>query len=206
MPETLNNRILPLTGVFNVRDLGAYPAADGRRVKQGLIYRSGDLDGLTPEDRDLMEGLGLKTIIDFRSEEERTHAPDPDFASLVNRIWLPINAGNMIGIEKRRGSLSYKDVMLLLYRTLIRDLIPEYRDFFAVVSNPLSLPLLFHCSAGKDRTGVAAALFFSALGVDRETIYSDYELSALLLQERFKPLVDAHPEFSDIVVVKREYL
>ncbi|MDR1211186.1 MAG: tyrosine-protein phosphatase [Spirochaetaceae bacterium] len=206
MTEALYNRILPLTGVYNVREFGGYPASGGRRVKPGLVYRSGDLDSLTSEDRTVMEGLGLKTIIDFRSGEERERSPDPDLASLVNRVWLPINAGNMTGIDKRKGPQSYRDIMLDLYRALVRDLIPEYRRFFAAVSDPLSPPLLFHCSAGKDRTGVAAALFLSALGVDRETIYSDYELSVPLLKERFRPLLEARPEFADIVAVKREYL
>ncbi|MDR0390238.1 MAG: tyrosine-protein phosphatase [Spirochaetaceae bacterium] len=206
MAETSYDRILPLTGVCNVRDLGAYPAAGGRRVKQGLIYRSGDIDSLTDKDRIVMEGLGLKTIVDFRSEEERTRAPDPDFASLVNRIWLPINAGNITGIDRRKDSRSYREVMMDLYHSLVQDLIPEYRRFFAVVADTLSAPLLFHCSAGKDRTGVAAALFLSALGVDRETVYSDYELSDVLLKERFRPLVEAHPDVADVVATRREYL
>ncbi|MDR1178479.1 MAG: tyrosine-protein phosphatase [Spirochaetaceae bacterium] len=206
MAEILYDRILPLSGVYNVRELGGYPAAGGRRVKPGLVYRSGDLDSLTPGDRAVMEGLCLRTIIDFRSGEERDRSPDPDLASLVNRVWLPINAGNMTGIDKRKGPQNYRDIMLDLYRALVRDLIPEYRRFFDVASDPLSPPLLFHCSAGKDRTGVAAALFLSALGVDRETIYRDYELSVPLLKERFKPLLEKHPEFVDIVEVKREYL
>jgi protein-tyrosine phosphatase len=112
----------------------------------------------------------------------------------------------MMDVKQRRGSRSYKEIMIGMYHSLIRDLMPAYSLFFTILADTAKTPLLFHCAAGKDRTGVAAALFLSALGVERSTVYADYVLSASLLEERFSPLVKAHPEFRDMVTVKREYL
>jgi protein-tyrosine phosphatase len=200
-----HERMLPFEGLYNVRDLGGYEAAEGRRVKWGLVYRAGDFNGLTGGDRELLKSLGLKTIVDFRAKEERDAAPDPEFAA-GEFVRIPIDAGNMMDVKQRVGSSSYKEAMTALYRSLSRDLISEYSLFFTILADTAKTPLLFHCSAGKDRTGVAAALFLSALGVDRRTVYDDYVLSAPLLEERFRGLVKAQPEVRDMVTVKREYL
>ncbi|MDR2079515.1 MAG: tyrosine-protein phosphatase [Treponema sp.] len=202
---TNHERVLPFESIYNVRDLGGYEAAGGRRVKWGLVYRAGDFNGITGRDGELLKSLGLKTIVDFRSGEERDTAPDPEFAA-EEFIGIPINAGNMTAIKSHRDSFSYKDIMKDLYRSLIRDLTSEYALFFKVLAGSAKTPLLFHCSAGKDRTGVAAALFLSALGVERRTVYEDYELSVPLLKERFRPLIKTQPELLDMVMVYHEYL
>ena len=114
---------LPFEACENFRELGGYTGCGGRHVKYGAFYRSPALANIkTPADRARFEALGVRTVFDFRSEKERTLAPDPDF---------------------RAGQT----------------------------------PILFHCTAGKDRTGVAAALILKALGVSREDIVEDYLLT-----------------------------
>ena len=97
--------------------------------------------------------------------------------SLKEYVWLPVDAGDMNDIKITDVTLIPK-MMEEAYRTIIRKFQNEYKRFFEILINRQAAPLLFHCSAGKDRTGIAAALLLSALGVDKETVMQDYLLSA----------------------------
>jgi protein-tyrosine phosphatase len=170
-------RVLPLQGGRNFRDLGGYRSADGRMVRWGQLYRSGSMVGLTEADYGYLSALGVKVICDFRSTAERQQEPtrwsgpqmiardyDMDLASLRPA------AGEAPSPEQMRGR------MLQLYEELPYQQAESYRRMFAELAAGRT-PLAFNCSAGKDRTGVAAALILTTLGVSRDQVLADYALT-----------------------------
>jgi protein-tyrosine phosphatase len=203
---TPQNRLLPLEGLYNVRDLGGYPAADGRQVRWGLFYRAGDLHGITDGDRAVLTGLNLKTIVDFRGDQEKKQAPDDPLPTVVLTRELAIEAGNMLDLGRVERGISGEALMEELYSLLASEARDKYREFFELLADPRNMPLLFHCSAGKDRTGLAAALILSALGVNRETVYADYMLSARCLEGKYTGWLAASPHLAPVVSVRSNYL
>lgn len=198
-------RIIPVDGAFNVRDLGGYKTKDGKTVRYGLVYRSGALNGLTPKGLEEFEKRGLKTIVDFRAENERTSEPTKKPATVEEIRVLDIDAGNVITLSQINddtGPQAMKDINAYLADKAQ----PQYIEFFNVLADREKAPLLFHCSAGKDRTGFAAAMFLSALGVDRETIYGDYLLSVDLVADKYRPIVEKEPHLASLMTVRKEYL
>jgi protein-tyrosine phosphatase len=199
-------RFLPLEALFNVRDLGGYAAAGGRRVKWGLLYRAGDLHELTPGDRAVLEERGIKTIVDFRGQAERDYAPDCDLVTVAQNRWLPIDAGSLFSLAELKTSDAMETLMGELYIALAEKAQDPYREFFSLLQEDGNPPLLFHCSAGKDRTGFGAALILSALGVGREQIYEDYLLSCQGLGAKYASQVAASPYLEPAFSVRRSYL
>ena len=171
-------RAIPLEGASNLRDLGGYPVLDGRRVRQGVLYRSATLANLTERDVATIAGLGLRTICDLRGRHEAAERPSRLPAG-AERISLAIEptVGASLRDLMRRGEASGEDVVALL-RTAYLDygtrFIDAYRALFDLLLDPARHALLFHCSAGKDRTGLGAALVLTALGASRETVLADY--------------------------------
>jgi protein-tyrosine phosphatase len=203
--EAFQDRLLPLQSLYNVRDLGGYPAAGGKQVRWGLLYRAGDLHGISGEDRAVLTGRNLKTIVDFRGEKEKEKAPDDFLPTVVRTRELAIEAGNILDllrVNQEGGIVPMEE----LYRLLASEALPQYREFFRLLEDPQNIPLLFHCSAGKDRTGLAAALILSALGVDRETVYTDYMLSAKYLEGKYVDFLASFPDLAPMVSVRRGYL
>jgi protein-tyrosine phosphatase len=212
-----NKRILPLEGVLNVRELGGYPVVDtGGHEKQviwGLLYRSGDLEGIAPAGKRCLEQRKITTIVDFRSSEEKQVFPGIQLSTVTMRRELPIDAGNLMGTFSPGGQWLFNpdssgavEEMLRLYALLPGEAIPRYREFFATLADPSNVPLLFHCSAGKDRTGLASALLLHALGASRETIMADYLVSAECLYSRYLPYVETKPYMVPYMTVREEYL
>ena len=199
------NRSLPLAGAYNVRDLGGYQAADGKKVAWGLVYRSGDLHNLTEADQKLLEARNIKTIVDFRMPEEIAKAPHAHLATVARTVALPIEYGNILNLENAKTSTP-EMMMMELNRSLAAEAQEQYRAFFRLLAEPENAPLLFNCSCGKDRAGFAAALFLASLGVDRETILDDFMLSADGVREKYADIVAAKPALAPILTVKREYL
>ena len=200
-----NVRILPMEGAYNVRDLGGYAAADNKTVKWNNVFRSGDLNLLTNKDLSYFKELDLRTIIDFRSNEEIEKAPDKTPGSLKNSYLIPIEVGNVYDIQSITKDTA-EVFMIEMNKLLVDKFQDEFREFFRIVQDTVSAPLLFHCSAGKDRTGLAAALFLASLGVDKQTIIEDYMLSAELVKEKYQPFVDQNPALEALLTVKPEYL
>ncbi len=200
-----NLRMMALEGAYNVRDLGGYPTADGKKVKWNKTLRSGDLNLLTKSDLEHFENMNLKTIIDFRDSNEIAQAADRLPTTLKNSHLLSIDAGSIIEMQ----SISEESAPTLLAKAniaFVKDFQDQYREFFRILQNEKSAPLLFHCSAGKDRTGYAAAMFLSSLGVDREVIMEDYLLSAELVKEKYDSIVSAFPVLEPLMTVRPEYL
>ncbi|MFD8750471.1 tyrosine-protein phosphatase [Kitasatospora sp. NPDC059577] len=199
----LVGRSLGLRWAVNARDLGGYRAADGRKLRRGVALRSDGLNHVTAEDLGPLGALGLRRVVDLRSADEvRDAGPDrlPDGVTMHHLplqatdfdIYLMIRDALGDSSPQRQRALLGEGragaMMTGLYRWFVTD--PVARERFAallrLLAAPEGTPLLFHCSAGKDRTGWAAALLLTALGVDRETVLADY----LLTNERSAPVVD----------------
>jgi protein-tyrosine phosphatase len=197
--------LIPLEKVFNMRDLGGYETRDGRRVCFGKLYRAGELHRASANDKAALESRCLRTIVDFRGEEEVSDHPDITLPGAKD-VALCINPGSMLDMARVGKDISGEEFMTKLYALLVDAARPQYRAFFQLLSDAANLPLLFHCSAGKDRTGIGAALIYSALGVERETIYADYLLSATYLAERIKVWIKDEPHLEPVMSIRREYL
>lgn len=182
-----HERVLPLQGGQNFRDLGGYRTADGRTVKWGKLYRSGSMHWLTPADQAYLEKRGIRTVCDFRSSEERKaepvawprgHAPTvfADDYSMTDAGLMPSGMTDWTP-EKAR------ETMTAMYPQILARFNDQYRRMFRELLAGHA-PLAFNCSAGKDRTGVAAALLLTALGVPRATVVEDYALTNRYLDTR----------------------
>jgi protein-tyrosine phosphatase len=179
-------RLLPLQGARNFRDLGGYRTADGRSVRWGKLYRSGSMAELTPADCDYLGGLGIRFVCDLRTTDERAAAPCAWTERAGTIHWSRdyfTSFGDLRGLL--RADLpptvaAVRQVMQTAYRQLPFEQAPAYRELFKRLHQG-ELPMIFNCTAGKDRTGIAAALILSALGVDREQIIEDYGLTNQLL-------------------------
>jgi protein-tyrosine phosphatase len=179
---TTAERVLPLEGGRNFRDLGGYRTADGKRVKWGQVFRSGTMAGLTDADYGQLSTLGIEVVCDFRANEEREREPTAfrrigtdidyqtrDYASDTSALRTMFGNGQPTA-EKVRAAMTN------LYGEIPYQHAESYRTMFRQLADG-NLPLAFNCSAGKDRTGVAAGLLLTLLGVPRATVLSDYALS-----------------------------
>lgn len=172
-------RLIALEGAQNFRDIGGYRTQDGRRVKWGLLFRSADLSALTDADIAALNRLNVHVLYDLRSTSERRADPD---------AWrgpgAPVSFSRDYETDRQifaalRGTPTVESVhaaMRTYYPAALTALTPEYRDLFASLLEGQGATL-YHCTAGKDRTGIATALILSALGLPRETIYADYLMS-----------------------------
>lgn len=185
LPETApSGRVLALEGGRNFRDLGGYATADGRRVKWGKLYRSGALHKLTDADYGIIQELGIATVVDFRSTEERAGEPTRWRAGEINHLtWDYAMDYGDFAQRLRQPQLDVQDMenlMTRMYTGMVHQHKAHYRAMFEHLVHS-GEPLLFHCTAGKDRTGVGAALVLAALGVERELILQDYVLTDSVL-------------------------
>lgn len=201
-----NRRMLILSGARNVRDLGGYPAADGRRVRWGRLYRAAELNTLTEGDLEILADRRIKTFVDFRRRQEIAESPDRRPASLDGAVSLPVDPGDFTAYARTVGSQPGAEVMAELYRIMVRDFHEVFAEFLALAAQEQRGPILFHCAAGKDRTGIAAALLLAALGADHDTIFQDYLLSNIGLGDKYAEVLKARPELAPAVAADASYL
>ena len=176
----LAERVLPLEGGRNFRDLGGYRAEDGRTVRWGHLYRSGVMAELTGGDLAYLRSLGIARVCDFRSDEEISREPSKasgieglDYVTFAYEMDMGSSLGPLLQAQTRDEAVKAFADSYLAMATMLK---PHFTDLFErLVSS--TAPLAMNCSAGKDRTGVAAALILGALGVGRDTIIADYALS-----------------------------
>ena len=173
-------RVVPLQGCSNLRDLGGYRATGGRRVRTGRVFRSASLAHLTETDLARFGTLGIRTVCDLRGLRERERAPSrlpvgnaPDVVPLPIEPRVGASLRDLLRREEATGEDTYA-LLQAAYAAYAGEHLPRYRALFALLEEDGRLPLLFHCSAGKDRTGFGAALLLTALGVPRETVVADY--------------------------------
>ncbi len=183
-------REVSLEGAINFRDLGGYTTTEYRRIKMGRIYRAADLSKLTDADMEELKRRKIYTVVDFRSKEEAENAPDRLLAG-SDYLLLPAGSGNVADLASfTKGHVSGKDVMIAFYSdiSLFKE---KYRPFFRkLLTLPDSSAIVFHCSAGKDRTGIAAALLLYTLDVPVETIFSDYEATNFYRKTENEKMID----------------
>ncbi len=173
-------RLLPLHGATNFRDLGGYAGQGGRPLRWRRLFRSDHLGGLTAADHRSLASLGIQRAFDFRGQEERAAQPydvpgltqhsltiEPSVAQHMQAV---VDAGLLL-TPARMATL-----MEDLYRRLVNDESARFAQWFGHLLRDAT-PLVFHCTAGKDRTGLAAALLLRALGVAPEVVEQDYLLT-----------------------------
>ena len=171
--------VVPLKGGSNFRDLGGYRTADGRAVRRSTVFRSAHLGALTDEDRSALSRLGVRTIVDLRGVSEAAETPhliDGVDCRVVGAHIEP-QLGDKIRVAVADGSATPHLMMQYLtdhYRDYPRRCAPGFRTLFATLSDGTHRPLVFHCTAGKDRTGFASALLLTLLGVPWDTVMDDY--------------------------------
>ena len=188
-------RRLTLSGCVNFRDLGGYPTADGRRLKWRTLFRADGLSRLDTDDCDQLTALGLATVIDLRTVgelEERGRVPAEILA--VDYHHLPLT--DVLPPTEELSRYGEPAFVTARYRQLFSEGSSSLARAVQVLAEPGALPAVFHCSAGKDRTGILAALVLGFLGVERSVIIDDYALSAEAmgaLLERIKA------EYADVV-------
>jgi protein-tyrosine phosphatase len=206
MGNMKHRRVLSTDTLYNVRDLGGYKTVDGRYIKWDMLFRAGDLHNPSKKDIAVLENKQIKTIVDFRGVNEKNRDPDTPLATVSAVYDLAIEPGNIMDLAQTPADGNWEPHVEELYRLLVRGAHEQYRHFFHLISQPENTPLLFHCSAGKDRTGFAAALLLSALGVERKTVYGDYMLTAACLKDKYLALIRAKPHLTALMTVKRRYL
>jgi protein-tyrosine phosphatase len=177
-------RRLPLAKTYNFRDIGGYRTHDHRRMRWGLIYRSAHLAELTDDDHALLGRIGIKLVCDFRTVAEAEAQPDrlPADGSM-QYLHMPIAHGKFDPAEAvariRKGDISWltDDFMTNNYLKQLDNFAHLWKQFFERLMDSRNRPLVFHCTAGKDRTGVCAALILLSAGVPESTVIADHALS-----------------------------
>lgn len=204
----LADKHLPMAGGYNFRDLGGYRTTEGKYVKWGKILRSDDLHNLTEEDLAYLSSIPLVSIVDFRSEDEMSQAPDKNPASVKQNYKYSINPGNLMAVisadKQNITEMKADTLMMNMNELLVTDSasINQYRKFFKLLQGDGNTPLMFHCSAGKDRTGMGAALVLFSLGVNEQTILNDYLLSNKYLAYKYAKYKAEYPALSSLFEVK----
>ncbi|MDE8650295.1 tyrosine-protein phosphatase [Novosphingobium album (ex Liu et al. 2023)] len=179
--DDLATRLLPLEGGINFRDMGGYATRDGQRVKWRHLYRSGTMARLTPADRAHLDGLGIRAVVDFRSLREQADEPNAWCAEAGVAYWSRPHKEVFGRLHEmvERGIENEDEAMAVMtggFRHLPFQQAPAYAELIRRIA-AAEVPIAFNCTAGKDRTGGAAALVLATLGVPRETIIADFILT-----------------------------
>ncbi|WP_376741086.1 tyrosine-protein phosphatase [Listeria booriae] len=228
----IGERTIPLEGCFNFRDLGGYVNTAGKTVKWGKLYRSSLLTNITEKDKDTLEKLGVSWICDLRSTSEIAAKPTPALAHIKNRH-IPIGTAKNESTESQKIDIPddhrvYEPLMGESYRVFVQSK-DGFREIFNDIIEKEEVPFLFHCTAGKDRTGVLGALLLKLLDVPENTILADYELTNQYADnilgemqglvnafsnsekkidlENFRPMAEARPAYLEIAFdeMQKEY-
>ena len=196
MSDTDPTRLLPLAGTVNFRDLGGYPTEDGSRVRWRRLFRADSLNRLTEEDRGQIRHLGVATVIDLRTTAEVEEGRFP-----VDEV--PVAFHHLPFMESVPDPEAFQAMPGLLASTYV-DMLDEAGDKVAaavtVMADPANQPAIFHCTAGKDRTGVLSAVLLGLLGVPDEIIIEDYALSAHAMAALKERLAERYPDFAEQIL------
>lgn len=205
-----SNPFALLQGASNFRDIGGYRNTDGRQVRRGQVFRSDHLAGLTTDDVARLQSLGIAHSLDFRGVAEYTATPYA--IPGVQRVALTIEPTVIARMRTlvAQGVVPTTDETVELMRETYRDFVNRNAEIYGQFLKHLleqPTPQVFHCTAGKDRTGFAAALLLSALGVDRTTIEHDYLLTNQLYKRDARLEGQGHPHVMKVLwQVQPEFL
>lgn len=225
-----NNRVISFEGVHNFRDMGGYKTSDGRKVKYGLFFRSGELAGMTEQDMSLFQTLNIRTIFDYRDDFEAEQRPTP---LLPDIEYLRVSAATLASYPhvpsmedrlKLTKDFSFEKLVHMYAALPFQN--ASYQRLMGLIQDPKRLGLVHHCHAGKDRTGVGAALILLALGVPKEFVIEDYLITNQTFKEAgenmlkqiadymneeeihtFRQIMGAHKEFIEAAfnVIEEKY-
>lgn len=204
--EKVSDGRIILDGLPNTRDVGGLPAADGRFVKHARLIRSGALAGATERDLEILaDNFDVRTVIDLRTAEERAEKPDPEDALMnVRFVDAPVlstsafgvtHEGGLRGMMKTLRTLQDDPAQIMedLYQKMMLDEDSRrgFATFFDAVLNTPEGAVLWHCTVGKDRAGLAAMLLLHVLGVSRDDIMRDYLVTNRYVASRTEDITDA---------------
>lgn len=187
--------MLPLVGAYNFRDLGGYPTTNGGQTAWGKLFRSDTLQELTAEDIAVLRDLGLVSVVDLRMVREVERSGRGPLADEPVR-YAHLSVISEGGEEQAAPSLEDRVGRYLWYLEVGAKPLAEA---FALMADESAYPMVFHCFAGKDRTGVLAALVLSCLGVEETAIVEDYVLTATRM-ELIVARLRREPRFADLTV------
>jgi protein-tyrosine phosphatase len=174
---SVDDRRVAFEGATNFRDLGGYRTTAGSTVRWGMVFRADSLHGFGPDDLARYGQLGVRAVYDLRADTERQERPDPVPSRHLPISGRPADAPAATPAERMSGDDGER-ILRDLYIGLIDHAAALIGELFTGLAADGGLPAVFHCHAGKDRTGVVAALLLEALGVPRDAILDDYELTA----------------------------
>lgn len=205
----LKLNFLGLEGVPNARELGGYVLPDGGVIRHGLLLRGGTLGTATPADKQRMcVEYKVSHVFDFRTDMELKFMPDPEIAG-AKYTWLPTIDPEMeklgtatlpgeayrnlpVYLSEHASSPQVQEIARHIYTDMVVNEYTQlqYAAFLQSIINTPEGAVYWHCSQGKDRTGLGAAFLLAALGADRELIVSDFDLSNVFYQNEIKALID----------------
>ena len=202
----MSDRYLNLNSVKNARELGGIPLSDGRIVRKGILIRAGRLSELSSEDRiALSQQWKLSEIIDLRNNAEIAEHPNQVLPGVTTHV-VPIFSGGEVGVTREDHGMDVIDLCICvankyrnggarrllegLYPKMVREesCLKEIRHFFQILLDHQEGSVLWHCTSGKDRTGVTAALLLLALGASWETVLEDYLQTNIQTQQQREAL------------------
>ena len=195
MLDETDSARLALNGAFNFRDLGGYKTKDGNTLRKGLLFRSDDLWRLSDSDILQLKDLGINSVIDLRSQIETNRGIFPIEKFPTQYIHVAL-ADVSADPELARNN---DDYLFERYQEILLTSQAEIAKVITLLTNKNNLPAVFHCAAGKDRTGIIAALILGVLGVDDETIISDYAKTSSAMRAFSSWLENAYPEIAAII-------
>lgn len=200
--------------MINFRDIGGCKSSDGRVVKEGLFFRSANLVNLSKNDLQMLKDLNIKTIFDFRDESEILRSPS-DIVENINYIRIPAmpqlksNIAQLGSIKEMMENMFDKNNAFELLKESYYNLPvnnPAYKELVKLMQNDSNLPILMHCTAGKDRTGVGSAIILMILGVNRSSIVEDYLKSNQSAKDSINEILSVQPELKNVPKDKLKYI
>ena len=188
-------RLVALQGAVNFRDLGGYVAGGGLRTRWRTLFRADGLGELTEADLSVLRALGIRTVIDLRSGQELERGRFDVDAHPVAFHHFPFihELPDAEAFERRPGLLGAQ------YQEMLSDAGGQILAALQVLAAPDALPAVFHCTAGKDRTGLLSAIVLSLLGVDERTVVADYALSGEAMERLRAKLILKYPDGRDAI-------
>ena len=196
--EKMPDCLLPLKGAVNFRDMGGLKTSNGRIVKNGILFRAAELTGLTEEDMNVLETIEFKTVFDYRRDNEAIRKPDPVIGHAINERVPVMKDDNLTSqlytkegvLNKEYYSRYRKEGFMAIYEKMpIQN--QSYKRLMMLLKEPeKNLPLVHHCTGGRDRTGVGAMIILMTLGVPFETVLEDYLLSNVTLFDFHNKIFD----------------
>jgi len=183
LPPTASERRILAEGTFQARDAGMYPVANGKSVRQGVLYRADALSSLSDADLAEISALGVALVVDLREKIEADAAPDV-LPAAVDYRRIPIFEETLFSHD-----FSAFPTLLGQYQLVLDNHAPKLVEAISAIAQHKGAPVIVHCTAGKDRTGLIIALIHLVLGVDEETVLLDYGASEIILGAKFNGAV-----------------